>query len=83
MAIVVERINQIKNPPPIMDQMTGKQPEKRPVPQTLQAQAALGQKDLNADLVNQVGNNQGFFGSFFKGGKPSRPGTLEAVSLLQ
>ena len=75
MAVVVERVNQQKNPPPIMDQLQGKNPNERkpPPPPTLQA-AANPQRDLNADLINQT--NPSFFGSFFKQ-KPSRPGMLE------
>ncbi|KAL2919501.1 vacuolar protein sorting-associated protein 1 [Polyrhizophydium stewartii] len=73
MSIVVDRINQIKNPPPIMDQLQGKAPEKKPPPPPPTLAAALPQRDPNADLINQA--NQGFFGSFFK--QKSKPGVLE------
>ncbi|KAH9261341.1 hypothetical protein BASA82_001020 [Batrachochytrium salamandrivorans] len=73
MAIVVERITLLKNPPPIMDQIQGKNPNERKPPPPATLAAALPQRDPNADLINQSGQN--FFGSFFK--KNSKPGVLE------
>ncbi|OAJ44422.1 hypothetical protein BDEG_27650 [Batrachochytrium dendrobatidis JEL423] len=73
MAIVVDRINQLKNPPPIMDQIQGKNPNERKPPPPATLAAALPQRDPNADVINQSGQN--FFGSFFK--QKTKPGVLE------
>ncbi len=78
MAVVSERMNAKKNPPPIMDTLQGKNPndKPKPPPPTLQQAAALN-RDPNQDLIDQT--NQGFFGSFFKQ-KPSAPGQLSQVT---
>ncbi|KAI8897962.1 Dynamin central region-domain-containing protein [Globomyces pollinis-pini] len=73
MAVVADRIQQKKNPPPIMDSFKSNDAGKRPTPPppTLQQAAALT-KDHNQELIDQ--QNQGFFGSFFK--QKSTPGVL-------
>ncbi|KAI8927666.1 Dynamin central region-domain-containing protein [Entophlyctis helioformis] len=77
MAIVVDRVNQARNPPPMIDQIQGKNPNDKKPPPPATLAAALPQRDMNADIINQ--SNQGFFGSFFKqkGGKPGMAGMLE------
>ena len=76
MAVVVDRVNAKNNPPPIMDQLQGKDNKRPPAPPPANLAAALPQRDPNADLINQ--SNQGFFGSFFKN-KPAKPGMMEQV----
>lgn len=75
MAIVVERVNIKNNPPPIMETLQGKDPKSNRPPPPSSLAAALPVRDVNADLMQ---NNQGFFGSFFKG-KPGKPGMMEQV----
>ena len=78
MAIVVERVSLKNNPQPLIDQVQGKDPRaNRPPPPPTLAAAAAPQKDINADIINQ--KNDGFFGSFFKKDKPSRPGIMDQV----
>eukprot|EP00842_Homolaphlyctis_polyrhiza_P005172 jgi/Hompol1/5656/HPOL_004634-RA len=83
-AIAVERMNQIKNPPPIFDQLQGKNPaDRKPVAPPTTLQAALPKADPNAEIVNQSGNSQNFFGSFFnKKGKPGPPQVLKPTGVL-
>lgn len=57
MAIVSERMNATKPPPPVADPKTGKLP-----PGTLN-----NGRDLDSDLKQQ--RDDGFFGSFWPGGK--------------
>ena len=76
MAIVSERMNpKPANPPPPTDPKTGAPLQKPMTPQQNSLTAALPQRDPNADLIN--GQNDGFFGSFFK--QKKRPGVLETV----
>lgn len=81
MAIVSERITPkpASNATPPADRNG---PQQKPLtPQPLAA--SLPARDANADIIAQ--QNEGFFGSFFKGqslGK-KRPGVLEAVYLMQ
>ncbi|KAJ3277129.1 vacuolar protein sorting-associated protein 1 [Terramyces sp. JEL0728] len=81
MAVVSERMNAKKNPPPIMDTLQGKNPNDKPKlpPPSLQQAAALT-RDSNQEVIDQT--NQGFFGSFFK--QKSIPGVLsQPPSLLK
>lgn len=81
MAVVSERMQAKKNPPPIMDTLQGKnaKDQPKPPPPSLQQAAALN-NDPNKDLIDQT--NQGFFGSFFKQQQKGIPGQLSQVSLF-
>jgi hypothetical protein len=81
MAIVSDRINPKTNATPPADRNTGPNAaqQKPMTPQQQSLSASLPVRDANADIIAQ--QNEGFFGSFFKGqslGK-KRPGVLEAV----
>ncbi|KNC97356.1 dynamin-like GTPase VPS1 [Spizellomyces punctatus DAOM BR117] len=70
MAIINDRVNASKAPPP--------QPPvdpKNPRASTNSPAAALPARDPNADIIAQANNSDGFFGSFFS--KKKKPGVLE------
>ncbi|KAJ3056253.1 vacuolar protein sorting-associated protein 1 [Rhizophlyctis rosea] len=69
MAIVNERVNAAKAPPPQPPVVDPKNPRAGA------ASPALPQRDPNADLIAQSQSGDGFFGSFFN--KKKKPGMLE------
>ncbi|KAJ3042803.1 vacuolar protein sorting-associated protein 1 [Rhizophlyctis rosea] len=69
MAIVNERVNAAKAPPPQPPVVDPKNPRAGA------ASPALPQRDPNADLIAQQQAGDGFFGSFFN--KKKKPGVLE------
>ena len=74
MAIITERLNANKPPPPAADPKSGK--------------LAPGQINNNKDLdVDSKKEEPSFFGSFFSGKKPTKKGpntpSMESVSLLR
>ena len=82
MAIVSDRL--YPKPPPNATPPTDRNgaPQKPMTPQQTSLAASLPVRDANAEIIAQ--QNEGFFGSFFKGqslGK-KRPGVLEAVILF-
>ncbi|RKO91257.1 Dynamin central region-domain-containing protein [Blyttiomyces helicus] len=76
MALVHERVNASKAPPPQPNPTDPKAPRV--------ASPALPVRDPNADIIAQANQQDGFFGSFFK--QKKKPGVLEngkGVSLMQ
>ena len=74
MAIITERLNANKPPPPTADPKSGK--------------LAPGQINNNKELdVDSKKEEPSFFGSFFSGKKPTKKGpntsSMESVSLLR
>jgi len=74
MAVVNERVNAAKAPPP---QPAPVDPKNRQLTASA-GSPALPQRDPNAELIAQQQNGDGFFGSFFN--KKKKPGMLENVS---
>lgn len=69
MAIVTDRMNASKPPPPVVDPRTGKLP-----PGTLN-----NGRDLDVDLKKE----EGFFGSFWPGGKKPAAGVKKGASAME